>query len=161
MGLFSKLFKNADEAASKIFKDAIDGTFGTDSAVSQKFGEKKRPDYEKLWENEIPKEENQFNFEGTYYEYFDHIFKEEFPEFVISNGCGDVKDSWVFTFWREYNRALVVEILPENSSSAVLRRQCEYEGMAYLRFYHNHKGWWNTRNYVITRTRRALGEPGQ
>lgn len=161
MGLFSRLLGNEDVSPSKILKDAIDGTFGADSAVSRKFGEKERPDYKKLWENEIPQEENQFNFNGAYYEYFDHIYQEEFPGFVISNERGDVKDSWVFTFWRDYNRALVVEILPEKSSSAVLRKQCGYEGLAYLRFYHNHKGWWNKRSYVITRTRKALGEPEQ
>ena len=52
---------------------------------------------------------------------------------------------------------LVVEIKSENSEAQWLRNACAAERTPYLRFYYNHDGWWNTREYVDTRVRQALG----
>ena len=51
---------------------------------------------------------------------------------------------------------VVVPILPDSSETKKLRRECQAQGVPYLRFYYDHEGWWNTRSYVTRRTRDAL-----
>ena len=53
---------------------------------------------------------------------------------------------------------IVVELMSENCSVKRTRRDCEAKGIPYRRFYYDHQGWWNTRKYVVTRIRQALGE---
>ena len=53
--------------------------------------------------------------------------------------------------------ALVVELLSQGSDAYRLRKQCRADGIAYLRYYYDHEGWWNTKAYVIECTRGALG----
>ena len=104
----------------------------------------------------MPAEENQFNYPGTYIEYFDHVFKTEFPEYRIT--CEQPKyDGTLFIFWQGPQRALVVELLPQHSAAAKLRKDCLSSGIPYLRYYYDHDGWWNTYSYVRDRTRAALG----
>ncbi len=106
------------------------------------------------WGPVMPAEENQYNFNGTYVQYFEGIFNSEFPLYSISK-TQDAKAT-VFTFSGVSGTALVVELLPENSGRFRLRKECEANGIPYLRFYYNHDGWWNTRSYVIRRTRAAI-----
>ena len=61
-----------------------------------------------------------------------------------------------FTFTQGGRKALVVEIMSESSASQKLKNQCAAEGVPYLRFYHDHPGWWNTRSYVVRRVTDAL-----
>ena len=51
---------------------------------------------------------------------------------------------------------LIVELKSESSEAQRFRRAAEAEGVPYLRFYYDHEGWWNTREYVYVRVREAL-----
>ena len=104
----------------------------------------------------MPDEENQYNFNGTYIEYFDQIFKNEFSEYKVEQESLRKGKITVFTFWKDSTKALVVELLSENSQAENTRFQCIREKIPYTRFYYNHHGWWNTKAYVIKRTRDAL-----
>ena len=114
------------------------------------------------WGKKMPREENQFNFQGDFSEYFSYIFQEDFPEYDIE--CDYKKkgffkseqDSAVYTFRKNGRIALIVQVMPENSTAYRLRKDCEKNGIPYLRFYHNHDGWWNTRAYCRARVRTKL-----
>lgn len=108
------------------------------------------------WGETMPDEENQYNFNGTYIEYFDQIFKNEFSEYRVEQESLRKGKITVFTFWKDSTKALVVELLSENSQAENTRFQCIREKIPYTRFYYNHHGWWNTKAYVIKRTRDAL-----
>lgn len=112
------------------------------------------------WGPEMPDEPNQFNYDGTYLEYFNDIFKTEFSaEYYIESETSDArKPVTVFTFWNGTKKALVVELMPQSSSAQKQRKICAAEGTPYLRYYYDHEGWWNTRSYVVRRTRAALGD---
>ena len=109
------------------------------------------------WGDEMPKEENQFNFNGTYEQYFEGIFRSEFASYriekeVVARGHRRL----IFRFFEGDRNALVVEIMPSVSESKKLRSDCRAQGVPYLRYYHDHEGWWNTRSYVVRRTSEAL-----
>jgi hypothetical protein len=107
-----------------------------------------------------PAEENQFDYKGKYTEYFEKVYREEFPEYDIQ--IDKETDNWnkvsVITFYSGENKALVVELLSETSKRKKLRSECADNGIPYLRFYYDHRGWWNTRSYVVDRTKKALGK---
>ena len=107
------------------------------------------------WGEVMPAEENQFSFSGTYLEYFEGIFRSEFPEYRLDiRSRGD--RTTVFTFYDGARQALVVELLPSSSEAKAIRERCRKTGTPYLRYYYDHEGWWNTRSYVVKRTRAAL-----
>ena len=109
------------------------------------------------WGPTMPPEENQFNYPGDYEAYFAHVFREDFPEYRVTQEQSTQRRATVFTFWSPAGgKALVVEVLPESSETKKLRKECAANAIPYLRFYHNHDGWWNTRAYVTQRTRNAL-----
>lgn len=159
MGFFSKLLKdNGGDAALNALKNVARGVM--DSAAKQSGAPEHAPasrcpaaasPYD-----DMPAEENQFSFGGTYVQYFDTVFREAFPAYQITHTGGADGRSTVFTFSNGGTTALVVELKSERSSAQKLRRQCEETGTPYLRFYYDHHGWWNTRTYVTERTRRAL-----
>ena len=103
-----------------------------------------------------PVEENLFTFSGSYTEYFDRIFRAEFPEYEITQETLRDGRAAVFTFTQNGRTALKVELLGQSSAAVKLRRDCAASGTPYLRYYYDHRGWWNTRSYVTERTRRAL-----
>ncbi len=104
-----------------------------------------------------PAEENSFTYEGAYEQYFSEVFRSAFPEYAVKAEPGKaLAPSTVFRFGDD-GRALTVEVMSERSASNRLRRICEAEHIPYLRFYHDHWGWWNTRSYVVERTAAALG----
>jgi len=110
------------------------------------------------WGPKMPAEENQYNFPGTFEEYFTKIFQENFGGYSIEiEGAGSNRQL-CYTFRSGGSTALVVEILPKNTSVEALRRKCRNQGIPYLRFYHNYDGWWNTKAYVIQRVSNALGK---
>lgn len=108
------------------------------------------------WGPVMPDEENQFNFNGTYKEYFRDVFMNEFPQYSIVSYDSNNGKATVFTFNLGVKKALVVELLSEKSSAYKLRKECKRDHIPYLRYYYDHHGWWNTRTYVAERTRKAL-----
>ncbi|MBQ9545396.1 MAG: hypothetical protein IJV00_09760 [Clostridia bacterium] len=171
MSLLSKLF-GGDKNAEKAAKDLLSGLFGKSqndkpSSPYHDAPESASP-YSRpaqsaspsgfSWGEEMPGEENQFNFAGTYEQYFEHIFAEDFSacRFEKSYNNDGGKHRVVYTFFSGVSKALVVELMPESSESKKLRNECQKTGVPYLRFYYDHDGWWNTRSYVAGRIRGAL-----
>ena len=109
------------------------------------------------WGDVMPSEENQYSFNGTYVEYFDRVFHEEFPSYRIEHApAPNGRRATIFTFYNAQGKALVVELMSESSEAKKLRKECAAENIPYLRFYYDHHGWWNTRSYVVKRTLAAL-----
>lgn len=108
------------------------------------------------WGPTMPAEENQYSYKGNYVDYFMNIFRAEFPQYQISCSPSRNMQYALITFSLNSRTALVVELLSKSSSVQKWRNNCRSLGTPYLRFYHNVEGWWNTRSYVITRTRNAL-----
>ena len=109
------------------------------------------------WGEEMPEEENQFNFNGSYQAYFEHIFAADFPAYGVEKESKAGSRRAVYTLTQGGRKALVVEVMSETSSAQRVRKACAAENVPYLRFYHDHSGWWNTRSYVTGRIRAALG----
>ncbi len=108
------------------------------------------------WGPTMPAEENQFNSGLPYAEYFERIFRTEFADCQLTREARGPR-STVFTFYRGGQTALVVELLSKSSDAKKLRKDCRAAGIPYLRYYYDYEGWWNTRAYVVTLTRAALG----
>ena len=110
------------------------------------------------WGDEMPKEENQFNFDGHYLKYFDKVFSEAFPQMRITRETLPTTiRATAYYFWQGDRKVLVAELMSERSESNKLRSDCRAKGIPYVRFYYDHYGWWNTRAYVVARTHAALG----
>ncbi|MBQ7058721.1 MAG: hypothetical protein IJM83_05395 [Firmicutes bacterium] len=175
MGLFKKIFggdqnisleglaKNLTNAAEKVVsKIESYGSDNTSSKPADSFGGYTAPAYEEpeqsgfSWGNRMPAEENQYNYPGNYVQYFAHIFAEDFPAYQAASEKDPKSSATIFTLYQAGRKALVVELKSESSESNRIRRACQMEGTPYLRFYYDHDGWWNTREYVVTRVRSAL-----
>ncbi len=161
MGFLSKLF---GDAAGKAAKDMISGiingqgsstdagtvtdsatVFDSEAATDCSYGKK------------MPKEANQYNYNGSYTDYFEEIFKQQLPTYTMEKQKSNyAKPGMVYTFYSGSTKALVVELISDKSSVYKLRNQCARESVPYLRFYYDHQGWWNTRSYVIDRIQRAI-----
>ncbi len=61
-----------------------------------------------------------------------------------------------YSFIKNGKCALVVELFSGKSAAKKLREDCRRAGIPYLRYYIDVEGWWNTKKYVIERTRNAL-----
>ena len=109
------------------------------------------------WGPVMSEEENQYNYGGTYLEYFDHIFADDFPGYEFKREPGYGGRTTVYTLGSNGSIALIVELLPSRSESKKLRESCAQQGIPYLRFYIDYEGWWNTRAYVDDRVKKALG----
>ncbi len=111
-----------------------------------------------LWGEIMPKDENQFSFKGTYRQYFEGIFKEEFPEYSFMLTHPQYYDSDVYSFTKGGEKKLVIELMQKKCDARKLRRDTQREGIPYLRFYTDcsDQGWWNARSYVIGKMRGAL-----
>ena len=109
------------------------------------------------WGPNMPAEENQFNSGLKYQDYFTKVFSEAFPSYQIDKE--DVRDgrAMLFTFSQGGVKKLVVEVISQSSSPYKVRNDCKSQGIAYLRYYYDYDGWWNTKSYVIRRTSKALG----
>ena len=175
MGLFDSLIKNVvkevapDLDVDKLMKSA--GDFVSQAAAEAKNAQNNAPAQSSTsWDSDeadgpsgdswgpvMPDEPNQFNYSGSYLDYFTEIFQTEFPGYRVARKVGtSAKPVTVFTFWDGDRKALVVELMPQSSEAKKLRRDCAQEGIPYLRYYYDHEGWWNTRSYVIRRTKAAL-----
>lgn len=181
MGLFSKLLDGLVETSEALDRlhDIARGVEAV-SEIKQTAAEKRAqnivsPDYKPLeqgvrpnsvpqaetsgksWGPVMPKEENQFNSQKPYDRYFRDVFSEAFPEYeIVEEACGYSRPGTVFTFLMEGKKILVVEVISQRTQVERLRRKCRREGMPYLRYYYDHPGWWNTKEYVVDRTRNAL-----
>lgn len=120
------------------------------------------------WGREMPSEPNQYNFPGDFDQYFMSLFAREFRGYRVDEDKKQlplrlpgqpaklVTTSAVYTFWQGSRRALIVEVMSENSDSELVKNACQLHDIPYLRFYHDHKYWWNTASYVTERVRNAL-----
>lgn len=162
MGLFNKLFGEAAKLIENKGEEVI-----RSAAASKTQSDRIVPEWENTsqqvspsgnsWGDEMPSEENQFNFKGNYREYFEHIFAEDFSMYTIEK---EIPSKWpmrtVYRLSRGGMTSVVIELLPETSSTQKLRRECADSGTPYLRFYYDHDGWWNTRSYVSGRINKAI-----
>lgn len=169
MSLFSKLF-GGDKEAEKTAKDLLNAFFSNANTENKKTTDEPKEHELKTenvdtprqkgpsgmsWGEEMPDEENQYNFNGTYHAYFENIFKAEFPQFSFNKECLTSKRT-IYTFNNGISKVLVVELMSQSSAAQGIRRQCEKENVPYLRFYIDHDGWWNTRAYVSKRMHDAV-----
>ena len=106
------------------------------------------------WGPKMPAEENQYNYGGSYIDYFREIFNSNFSEYRIEQV--QEGSTTIFTFYRGNSKALMVELLSKKSGRYKIRKECRAAGVPYLRYYYNYHGWWNTKAYVIERTGKAL-----
>ena len=166
MGLFSKLLGGENSELGGLLKD-IANAVKQESVNLHESGEdavgtaeQKDNSYDGSpsgfsWGNDMPAEENQYNYKGSYIDYFRNIFETEFGSYTL-----DLKErehgSFVFTFLCGGREALIVELMSERSCANKFRRECTERGIPYLRFYYDHHGWWNTRRYVTERVSKAL-----
>ena len=108
------------------------------------------------WYDSVPAEECQYNFGGTYLDYFSKIFREDFPEYDVGLETIEEGRRYKYTLRKGGNTSLVVELMTEKSEANKLRRDTQRAGIPYTRFYFDHDGWWNTRRYVVERVRNTL-----
>ena len=162
--LFSDMEKKIKDAVKDGFKDGIKDESpkpeapkpaGSSNAPVQA-AEEERSDA--LWGELMPKDENQFDFKGTYTEYFEKIFREDFPEYGFTLNHPKYYSSDIYTFTKGGSKALVIELMKKSCSAQALRRDTLREGVPYLRFYTDCSdiGWWNARTYVVGKMREAL-----
>ena len=171
MGLFSKFFQSANDAekAEKMMRDLFGGANNNNNrSVQQQPVQQSAPAPAPQhrpasnspsgfsWGEEMPAEENQYNFNGTYKQYFDSIFLTEFRDYQIMCNSAQYTGMPVYSFVKNGRTALVVELMKSSSCARKLRNDCAKSGIPYLRYYIDYDGWWNTKKYVITRTRNAL-----
>ncbi len=181
MDFLSKLFGKKDatkeeKEALDLFKKIVDEAAKEQAAKKPAPAQEQKPQQpaakpaqEEYYDNEedgpsgesygprMPAEENQFNFNGTYIEYFEKIFREDFPEYRVekekSRYSGKIT---IYTFYSGAKKVLVLELMSSSSESKKLRENCAKQGIPYLRYYYDYDGWWNTRAYVVRRTRQAI-----
>ena len=173
MSLFSKILNgsNSDKSPLDMLKNAVNDVAkealsaaetakknfeANTAAAPSRPAEPYRPASGDSWGELMPAEENQYNFGGSYLQYFGKVFREDFPAYTVQQEPGRDDRSPLFVFYQNGRRCLVVELKSERSSAQAIRRRCEAEGVPYLRFYYDHDGWWNTRSYVTRRVAAAL-----
>lgn len=181
MGLFSNLFgndgKDLDNALNKmknLAEDIMDdgqinsqqnrSVTASSAPVNSEPVNNRRPEPVIIdgpsgdsWGPNMPAEANQFNSGLNFRDYFSNLFMNEFSSYQISKEEPQNRNAVIFTFSQAGANKLVVEVISDRSSPYKYRNECRAQGIPYLRYYHDHEGWWNTRSYVIRRTSNALG----
>ena len=181
MGLFSNLFgndgKDLDNALNKmknLAEDIMDDgqinsqqnrpVTASSAPVNSETLNNRRPEPAIIdgpsgdsWGPNMPAEENQFNSGLNFRDYFSNLFMNEFSSYQISKEEPKNRNAVIFTFSQAGAKKLVVEVISDRSSPYKYRNECRAQGIPYLKYYHDHEGWWNTRSYVIRRTSNALG----
>ena len=105
----------------------------------------------------MPDEENQYNYAGSFRDYFENIFRSDLAQDRFEAEELEPRGRTLYTFYSGASKALVVELMPESCSAYKIRNDCKKAGIPYARFYIDHDGWWNTRAYVNDRVNKALG----
>ncbi len=154
--------ENAEEALGSILKAAKDvgAKLGVDqnaparqnTAPAAAPAQASAEDYD-----DVPAGDNQYNFRGSYKEYFANIFREEFPSWEVRQSDANGGKVTLFAFYKNGSQALLVELMSDRSEANKRRRDAQAAGIAYLRFYYDHPGWWNERSYVVSRVGKVLG----
>ncbi len=110
------------------------------------------------WGSVMPSEYNQYSSGLSYQAYFTQIFNEDLPDYVVSSEPTPyLHEGTRFTFTKNGQVCLIVEVISDRNSAWSFARKCRSEGMPYMNFYHDHPGWWNTRSYVIGKVKGKLG----
>ena len=162
MDFLSKLLKG-DKSVQKAAKGFLNNLMAdTPSQPAQKpaqqasiFSSKRQSGFS--WGDVRPEDENQSNFNGSFMEYFEGIFRAEMPEYRVTRSMPGTSKCVVYTFFSGGSTVLVVELMSDACYAKKVRSECEKYRIPYLRFYYDHPGWWNTRAYVVQRLRNALG----
>ena len=170
MSLLSKLIgKKAGETTKELLNGLLNGKASQDTPAYGQFDPPQSAAASRAeqqvssapsgvsWGEVMPNEPNQYNSGLNYRDYFEQIYRTEFPDCRLEMENPQGLRFTVFTFWQGDRKALVVELLSRKSSASKRRADCRRSGTPYLRFYYDYHGWWNTRAYVIERTRKALG----
>ena len=121
---------------------------GSDAASSGPSGDS--------WGDDMPAEENQYNYNGHFTAYFENIFNTEFAAYRYEKAVLYEDRRIVYYFYSGDAKVLAVELMTDKSDARKFRNDCRKAGLAYVRFYFNHPGWWNTRGYVVRRIKEAL-----
>ncbi len=109
------------------------------------------------WGERMPDEPNQYNYYGTFWEYFEDIFHRDFAAYTVTRKENPRALSvYTYTFTNDGQTLLVVELISRRNDVYKVRNDCRKQGIPYLRFYYDVDGWWNTRAYVIDRVGKAL-----
>ena len=110
------------------------------------------------WGERMPNEPNQYNYPGSYLQYFEDIFQTEFAAYrVVRTNNPLTSRATSYSFYTGDSPVLVVELLSRFCDAYQLRKNCRKNGIPYLRFYYDYEGWWNARSYVVRRMREAIG----
>ena len=111
------------------------------------------------WGERMPNEPNQYNYPGSYREYFEDIFNRDFAAYRTVRSANPKTDkASSYTFLDADRPVLVVELLSRSCDAYQLRESCRRSGTPYLRFYYDYHGWWNARSYVVRRINEALSK---
>ena len=163
MGFLSKLFGNKDPFDDG--KDQIEKEektrFTEDSSSRDRFPSASTSSTDSSWPQKPPAEENQYNFNGSYVDYFLHVFREDFSDYTLRVEKIRYDSATLIYFLKNDREELCVELMSRTCSVQKIRRECRQKGLRYLRFYYNHKPWWNTRRYVTERVSAALNTPSE
>lgn len=110
------------------------------------------------WGERMPNEPNQYNYPGSYRQYFEDIFRTEFAAYrAVRSENPLTSRASSYTFYNGDSPVLVVELLSRKCEANKVRKNCRKSGTPYLRFYYDYEGWWNARSYVVRRMREAIG----
>lgn len=165
MGLLDKLF-DGNKDLEKAAKGLLNGLLNAAEKKSESADDGAQPQQQRFeeedggesgfsWGDKKPAEENQYNFDGPFWVYFENIFRAEFAATPFQKN--QISSNRIaYTFYSGVSKVLVVELMSENCSAYKLREDTKKEGVPYTRFYIDHYGWWNTREYVVTRMRAAM-----
>ena len=166
MGFFSKLFGAANEQIARNIANEV--LKNTQNTSQNNYYDNSQPSSKQKTTNEgasgfswgpvMPSEENQYNYNGTFSQYFDSIFLREFSCYEIMKNEGKYTHLPYYSFIKNGRCVLMVELFSRRSAANKLRNDCRNAGIPYLRYYIDVDGWWNTKEYVIKRTRDALGK---
>lgn len=108
------------------------------------------------WGPKMPAEENQYNYSGTFKQYFDHVLYDDFSQYQIGREESPNGKRVIYTLCDSGRKICVVEIMHSGSASKKLRENCHNSRVGYCRFYYDYEGWWNTREYVNYRINKAI-----
>ena len=109
------------------------------------------------WGERMPNEPNQYNFPGSYREYFEDIFNRDFAAYrTVRSENPRTGKAVSYTLLSNDRPVLVVELLSRSCDACQLRNSCRKSGTPYLRFYYDYDGWWNARSYVVRRIQNAI-----
>ena len=174
MGLFSKLFgdnnpfddiidqlgKNDPDSVDLNQENRQEQVQSRSAGMSGGSYEASRPGgSSESWPMTVPEEENQYNYNGSYIDYFMHVLKEDFPEYTLEKESIRHGYATLIYLWQGNEKVLCIELMSETCSVQKIRNECRTNGIRYLRFYYNHRPWWNTRRYVTGRVGAALSTP--